>query len=203
MNDVYSVFEGLIGDVSARETAKRYRGVSEILGASDEDLMSIDGMTRSKVRVVRSTVKAAKMLAEGRVDTDRPVLDHPQAVHDFIAAKFIDDVAEKLVVISLNTRRRPIKVRVVATGLLDQILIHAREVFRGAIMDNAHGIILAHNHPSGDPSPSEADIKVTRDMTRAGHLLKIELLDHLICGAKTETRVKAYASLRELGYMQV
>ena len=61
-------------------------------------------------------------------------------------------------------------------------------------------VVLAHNHPSGDPAPSEADIKVTRDLIRAGQLLKIEVLDHVIIGRATRERAKDYASLRELGY---
>jgi DNA repair protein RadC len=60
--------------------------------------------------------------------------------------------------------------------------------------------VLVHNHPSGDPTPSEADIKITRDLIRAGQLLKIEVLDHVILGAATEGRRQDYASLRELGY---
>ena len=68
------------------------------------------------------------------------------------------------------------------------------------IAANAAALILAHNHPSGDPTPSEADIKVTRDLIRAGQLLKIEVLDHIILGRATEKRPKDYSSLKELGY---
>lgn len=78
--------------------------------------------------------------------------------------------------------------------------MHPREVFKSAIAANAASLVLVHNHPSGDPTPSEADIKVTRDLIRAGQLLKIEVLDHVIIGRATENRPKDYASLRELGY---
>ena len=74
------------------------------------------------------------------------------------------------------------------------------EVFKAAIAASAAAVVLAHNHPSGDPTPSEADIKVTRDLIRAGQLLKIEVLDHVIIGRATPDRPKDYASLRELGY---
>jgi DNA repair protein RadC len=73
-------------------------------------------------------------------------------------------------------------------------------VFRPAIENNAAALVLVHNHPSGDPTPSEADIKVTRDLIRAGQLLKIEVLDHVILGRVTQERQKDYVSLRELGY---
>ena len=103
-------------------------------------------------------------------------------------------------VILLNTRRRLIRVEEVSRGLLDTVLIHAREVFRPAILANAHSIILAHNHPGGDPSPSDADIRVTRDLIRAGQLLRIELLDHIILGRRSQNRTQDFASLRELGH---
>ena len=100
----------------------------------------------------------------------------------------------------LNSRRRLIRVEQISQGTLDTILVHAREVFKAAIAANAARIVLVHNHPSGDPTPSEADIKVTRDLIRAGHLLKIEVDDHLILGRKTSERDQDYVSLRELGY---
>ena len=74
------------------------------------------------------------------------------------------------------------------------------EGLKAAMSLNAGAVILAHNHPSGDPTPSEADIRVTRDLIRAGHLLKIEVLDHLILGRRTVDRTRDYSSLRELGY---
>src|SRR6266404_460359 len=74
------------------------------------------------------------------------------------------------------------------------ILCHPREIFRLAVMASASAIIIAHNHPSGDPTPSEADIKITRDLIRAGQLLKIEVLDHIVMGHPSHT------SLRSLGY---
>ena len=97
-------------------------------------------------------------------------------------------------VLLLNTRRRVKGHHLVSIGTLDTILVHPREVFRLAIITAAAAVVLAHNHPSGDPTPSEADIKVTRDLTRAGQLMKIEVLDHVIMGMPRHT------SLRELGY---
>jgi len=107
---------------------------------------------------------------------------------------------ETLQVLCLNTRRRLIRVDEVIDGTIDTLLVHPREVFKFAISANAAAIVLAHNHPSGDPTPSEADIKVTRDLIRAGQLLKIEVVDHVIIGRATPERQKDYVSLRELGY---
>jgi len=91
-------------------------------------------------------------------------------------------------------RRAPTQHPAEGQGTLDTILVHPREVFRLALTAAAAAIVLAHNHPSGDPSPSEADVKVTRDLIRAGQLLKIEVLDHIIIGQPR------FCSLRELGY---
>jgi DNA repair protein RadC len=98
------------------------------------------------------------------------------------------------VVFILNTRRRIKGHYLVSIGTMDTILCHPREVFRLAIMASAAAIIIAHNHPSGEATPSEADIKITRDLIRAGQLLKIEVLDHIVIGHPNHT------SLRSLGY---
>ena len=92
-----------------------------------------------------------------------------------------------------------IGMQVLSQGTLDTLLVHPREVFRTAIAAGAAAIVVAH--PSGDPMPSEQDIKVTRDLMRAGQLLKIELVDHIILGRRTEDRPRDFLSLRELGYL--
>jgi DNA repair protein RadC len=108
-------------------------------------------------------------------------------------ADWFDPAKEALVVLILNTRRRIIGHNLVTLGLLDSCYVHAREVFRPAIVAAGSAVVLIHNHPSGDASPSDADIKVTRDLIRAGQLLKIELLDHIIIG-------DGHVSLKERGY---
>ena len=106
-----------------------------------------------------------------------------------------DPDRENLGVLLLNTRRRIKGHQLVTIGTQDTLLVHSREIFRLAIVTAANGIIVAHNHPSGDATPSEADIKVTRDLIRAGQLLRIELLDHVIIGQGSN-----FTSLRTLGY---
>ena len=132
---------------------------------------------------------------------ESPVLDNPINVVALLRAKNLVKNVETLQVLLLNTRRRLIRIAEdITDGTIDTLLVHPREVFRSAIAANAAAIVLAHNHPSGDPTPSEADIKVTRDLIRAGQLLKIEVLDHVIIGRATPERQKDYVSLRELGY---
>lgn len=107
---------------------------------------------------------------------------------------YFNSECECLVVFILNTRRRIKGHYLVSIGTMDTILCHPREVFRLAIMASASAIIIAHNHPSGESTPSEADIKITRDLIRAGQLLKIEVLDHIVIGNPK------HSSIRELGY---
>lgn len=107
---------------------------------------------------------------------------------------YFNPECETFVVLLLNARRRVKAHHCVSFGTHDTILVHPIQVFRLAVMTSAAAIVLMHNHPSGDPSPSEADIKVTRELFRAGHLLKIEVLDHVIVGNPK------CCSLRELGY---
>ncbi len=108
---------------------------------------------------------------------------------------------ESFVVLFLNTRRRVKGHKVISTGTLDTLLVHPREAFRDAIVAASAAVIYMHSHPSGDPLPSEADIKVTRDLMRAGQLLKIDLVDHVIMGARQEGTLGKFCSLRELGYL--
>ena len=107
---------------------------------------------------------------------------------------YFNPECECFVVLFLNTRKRVKGHQLVTHGTLDTLLVHPREVFRTAIITSAASVILLHNHPSGDATPSEADIKVTRDLIRAGQLLKIEVLDHVVMGRPD------FKSLRTLGY---
>lgn len=101
---------------------------------------------------------------------------------------------ENMVVLLLNTRRKVKGHLIISTGTLDTLLVHPREVFRAACIASASAVVLMHNHPSGESTPSEADIKVTWDLIKAGQILKIEVLDHVVMGNGERT------SLRELGY---
>jgi DNA repair protein RadC len=127
------------------------------------------------------------------------IIDTPERAADYWRAHIMshphfNTEVECFVVLLLNTRRRIKGHHFVSVGTLDTILVHPREVFRLAVVAAAAVIILMHNHPSGDPTPSESDIKVTRDLIRAGQLMKIDVCDHVIVGHAR------HCSLRELGY---
>lgn len=133
--------------------------------------------------------------------------DSPQVVVDYLrprlanAIMFRPDV-ENFIVIHLTTRLRPIGFEVISTGTLDTLLVRAAEVFRLAIIATSASIIVAHNHPSGDPTPSSADISFTRSLIKAGELLGIKVTDHVILGHPLPGQDKDWFSLRDHGYFQ-
>jgi len=177
----------------------KYRTLRGLALAGVEELQQERGIGRDKAVTLVAAFALARRMEQERLD-ESPVLDSPEAVVRYLRENNRLRENEALQVVLLNTRRRFLDLVKVADGTLDTILVHPREVFRKAIAANAAAIVLVHNHPSGDPTPSEADIQVTRDLIRAGQLLKIEVLDHVIIGRPSSERDKDYASLRELGY---
>jgi DNA repair protein RadC len=149
-----------------------------------------------KVMRVRECAFAPQM-----VDTPERAVEYWR--ENIVVADWFDESKEALVVLVLNTRRRIIGHNLVTLGSLGSCSVEPREVFRPVIVAAGSAIILMHNHPSGDATPSQADITVTRDLIRAGQLLKIDLLDHVIVGSPGSEPTKPYSSLREQGYWAV
>ena len=182
-----------------RQVLQKFGTLQLLAQASVADLQKIRGIGRDKAVTLVAAFALARKMA-GELQYESPVLDNPENVVRLLREQNLLKNVETLQVLLLNTRHKLIRVEEISDGTLDTILVHPREVFKSAIAANAHAIVLAHNHPSGDPTPSEADVRVTRDLIRAGKLLKIELLDHVIIGRATSERAKDYSSLRELGY---
>ncbi len=189
----------LTGKSAAEVLVKQYGALTNLAQASFHELQQVRGIGKSKAKAIRAAFLLAQRLSR-ETSPEAPLLDNPERVADLLREENRLYTVEHLQIILLNTRRRLIAVCDLCHGTLDTLLVHPREVFSQAIARKASAIILVHNHPSGDPTPSEADVKVTRDLMRAGQILKIEILDHVILGRRTETRIRDYASLRELGY---
>jgi DNA repair protein RadC len=167
--------------------------------ATVDELKQVSGVGPDKAATLVAAFALARRMEQERRE-ESPVLDNPATVVNFMRETNRLKNVESFQVLLLNVRKKLIRAEEISHGLLDTILVHPREVFRAAIAANAAGIVLVHNHPSGDPAPSDADIKVTRDLIRAGQLLKIEVVDHVIIGRATAERAKDFSSLRELGY---
>lgn len=191
--------KGLSAVSIAEKLLKEFRTLDNLARASLEDLCKIKGIGRDKAIALKSAFTLARRMAE-EIRQESALLDNPERIADLLREPNRLYSVENFQVVFLNTRRRLIRMETISQGTLDTLLVHPREVFKSAIAAGAAAIVLAHNHPSGDPTPSEADIKVTRDLIRAGQLLKIEVLDHIILGRATPERPRDYVSLRELGY---
>lgn len=134
-----------------------------------------------------------------------PCCDNPGRIYDYwmanvATASWFNPEVECLVAIHLNTRRRATGFHLAGIGTLDTVLMAPREIFRTAILRAAAALVIAHNHPSGDSSPSEADIRGTREICRAGQIIRIEVLDHIVVGRSTPDRPQPWTSLREMGF---
>jgi DNA repair protein RadC len=193
------LLSALAGKGAAQVLMEQYGGLTPLAQASFHELQRVKGIGRSKAAAIKSAFLLAQRLAKETLP-EAPLMDTPEAVADLLREPNRLYTVEHFQVVFLNTRRRLIGVADLVQGTLDTLLVHPREVFLAAIARRSAALVIAHNHPSGDPSPSEQDIKVTRDLIRAGQLLKIEIIDHVILGKRTTERPKDYVSLRELGY---
>ena len=182
----------------ADQLLARFPTLDELARASLSDLAKTKGIGRDKAIALKSAFTLAQRMAR-EIRAELPLLETPDQVANLLREEYRQITVETFKVVLLNRRNRLIRIENVSQGTVDSILIHPREVFRHAIAANATGIILAHNHPSGDPTPSSADLSATGDIVRAGQVLKIDVLDHVIIGMRTEGRAKDYFSIRQSG----
>ena len=183
----------------AEQLLQKFGTLNNLSRAGLPDLQQIKGVGRDKAIALKSAFTLARRMA-AELREEGPTLDNPDIIADLLREENRAYEVEHFQVLLLNTRRKLIRVDQVSQGTLDTILVHPREVFKSAVAASASAIVLVHNHPSGDPTPSDADIKVTRDLIRAGQVLKIEVLDHVILGRRSKERSRDYVSLRELGH---
>jgi DNA repair protein RadC len=183
----------------AEQLIGQFASLDALARATLKELTRVRGVGRDKAIALKAAFTLAQRLAR-ESQREAPLLDSPELVANLLREENRAYEVECFQVLLLNTRRRLLRVERISQGTLDSILVHPREVFRVAIAANAAAIVLAHNHPSGDPSPSEADIRTTRDLIRAGQVLKIDVVDHIIMGRRVYGQARDFVSLRELGY---
>jgi len=189
----------IAGESQAHLLMERYGTLTALARADEQELMDVPGVGQAKAAAVKSALSLALKLSE-EAAPEAKLLDTPERAADLLREETRIQPVETFYVILLNTRRRLIKKVLISQGTLDTILVSPREIFYPAIIHRSAAILLAHSHPSSDPTPSEADIRVTRDLIRAGQLLKIEVLDHIIMGLRSTERPRDFVSLRELGF---
>jgi len=176
----------------AKAVLREFGGIGGLMAADAVALQRIDGMGETAAAAVRIAQATAIRMIRAEVSA-RPVLANWQALLDYLRADMAHDGVERFRVLHLNTRNMLIRDEVMHKGTVDQAAVYVREVIRRALELGSAAIILVHNHPSGDPAPSRADIEVTRSIAEAGKRLNIALHDHLIIGTG------GHASLRAQG----
>jgi len=183
----------------------------DVLMAFDGDLLSLAAADLAELRRVRGVGHAksveicaafelARRLSRAQ-RADRTQLTTPADVADLMRDTFRGKGKEEFHVLLLDTKHGLLRREVVTVGLVDRSQVHAREVFRAAIREGCSRIVLAHNHPSGDPTPSAQDVSCTKNLVAAGKIVGIDVMDHVVVGAATASRPRDYVSLREEGLL--
>lgn len=166
-------------------------GLRWLASARAEELCRVPGIGPAKAAQLVAAAELGRRMAAARLA--RPRVRCPEDVSQLLLPGLRDLDREHFYVVLLNTRHYVLGVELISIGTLNGAMVHPREVFRAAIRRGAAALILAHNHPSGDPTPSPEDVQVTRRLVEAGRLMGIDVLDHVIIGDNR------YQSLRELG----
>lgn len=179
----------------AKDLLKRFGGFAEAVSASRELLAETPGLGPAAVEEIKIIQAAALKLAQGQV-LNRPALTSWTALVDYCTAAMAHDKIEQFRVLFLDRKNVLIADEVQQRGTVDHTPVYPREVVRRALALQASAIILVHNHPSGDPTPSRADVDMTRQIVEAARALRIAVHDHLVIG-KSGT-----ASFRSLGLLQ-
>jgi DNA repair protein RadC len=174
----------------AKALLREFGGIGGLMAADAAALQRIDGMGDTAAAAVRIAQATAIRMIRSQVAA-RPVLANWQALLDYLRADMAHDGIERFRVLHLNTRNMLIRDEVMHRGTVDQAAVYVREVIRRAIDLGSAAIILVHNHPSGDPAPSRADIDVTRTIAEAGKRLGIAVHDHLIIGTGGHVSMRA------------
>jgi DNA repair protein RadC len=165
----------------AQELLGKFGNVKAISQATIEELSQIKGIGLAKAAQIKASFELGRRedLEPETINFD---IKNPESVVKAIRASIKDKAKEHFKLILLNPRNKIIGISTISIGTLNASLVHPREVFKDAIMHSAASVVLAHNHPSGDPEPSEDDLKITKKLVESGKILGIEVLDHIVIG---------------------
>jgi DNA repair protein RadC len=181
-----------------RQLLEKYKSLTGISRCSVKELREIPGIGATKALELVAAFGLGQRLA--RETLSKQKLDSPELVSELVGPEMRRLRIESLRVILLDTRYRLLHIEEVSLGSLNESIAHPREIFRPALTYSAHAVIVVHNHPSGDASPSQTDHSLTRRLAEAAELLQIKLLDHIIIGAPSEGS-PAYFSFKEAGVL--
>ena len=174
---------------AAKEAIKKFGNLQGVLEASPEELQQIRGLGPHNVFGLKLFQAVSTRYAKERLPKTI-TLDSSRAAINFLKEKIGREKKEHFYMLALNSRNHLAKMSNISVGTLNVSLVHPREVFRGAIEAAAAKVLIAHNHPSGDPEPSEGDLMITQKLVEAGKILDIEVVDHIIVTADNYTSFK-------------
>jgi DNA repair protein RadC len=188
---------GIAGEsvtVTAQRLLSQFGSLKGIAAASIEELSQVKGIGSAKASQIKAAFELANRLDSYQESGKKPVVKTPEDVVSLVGGKLKDKKKEHFLVVLLDTRGKLIRLSEISVGSLDSSIVHPREVFKEAISASAASVIFVHNHPSGEPEPSEEDVKLTERLARAGEVMGIDVLDHVIMGSNNR-----YQSLKREG----
>jgi DNA repair protein RadC len=177
----------------ADDLLKRFNGLSGLARADQTDLQAVSGIGPVKAVELKAAIELGKRMILSAPDQQRPQIKSPADAAQLLMLEMGVLEQEEVRTLLLDTRNRVLGSPMIYRGSLNTTSMRMAEVFREAIRANSAGIIVAHNHPSGDPSPSAEDVRVTKSLVQAGKLLDIDVLDHIVVSQNR------YVSLKERG----
>lgn len=176
--------------VTAQRLLSHFGNLKGIASASVEELSQVRGIGLAKAAQLKAAFELANRL-EGYIETgEKPVVKSPADVAALVRSRLRDKKKEYFLALFLDTRNQLIKLAEISVGSLDTSIVHPREVFKEAIAASAASVIFVHNHPSGDVEASEDDVKLTKRLAKAGELVGIDVLDHIIIGDRLYLSLK-------------
>jgi len=183
----------------ANQLLIRHGSLSALARASTAELAQEKGMGPVKAQVLKAALELARRIAEERIG-ERPLLNVPGRVAELMREEVRRLEHEQFWILPLNVRNRLIAAPLlISKGTVDSSLVHPREIFKETLRTGCASVILVHNHPSGDPSPSAQDLAITRKLIEAGRLIGVHVLDHVILGIRNQSGENDFISLRESG----
>lgn len=159
----------------------QFRGIEGLIDASVEELMRIKGLGPAKAIQLKAAFTLAKKVLERR-DTNYQQVRSARDAYELLKPHYVYEKREKVLLMLRDVRGRVFQIDIVGIGILTEVLVHPREIFHMAVRRQASSIILAHNHPSGSPEPSDHDDAMTQVVMHAGKIMGIPLDDHIILG---------------------